>query len=164
MTVAAPQEPEPSPPRSLGRAEKAVLGCCAATVLLCFAPWYSVDMEVPVGFPGHNSWQGVDSWHGVLVFLCSLAAAGGVLVERSPAVGISRSTARLAAFGCCAFACLVVVIYIASVDNAAWMSMEAGKTIWPYVVLAATGVAAYFAFKRLGWFPRVDPEDGGAGG
>jgi hypothetical protein len=91
-----------------------------------------------------------------MVFLLSLAGAGAVVVERSPTVGIPRRTARLAAVGSCGLACLIVVIYVASADDARVFSMEAGKTVWPFLALGATGVATYFAFTRLGALPPAD--------
>ena len=140
----------PNAPSEMSKESKIIAACCAATIVICLLPWYSIT--TPMGSASKNAFD-INFWP-ILTFLGALAAGVIVVGTGIGKLVLKEESARLIAFGACAAAVLgEVVFYFQSspdkdMDKLKALGLDAGRTIWPWLALAAMSAATAYSYQR----------------
>lgn len=148
-------ETETRPSRPLAE-DGFLAACAAAAAALCFAPWYSMR---PGGMAGQfaeaiqdrglvTEANAFDFPEGILGFVLAAATAAMVPLERASVFPPSSRLVVIAPLATAAGATLCMLVFLGRAESVHRPTMEAGRTLWFYLALAASGAATWFAWRR----------------
>ena len=137
--------------------DRLMASCAAAAAVLCFAPWYSMRPgrmagELARAIEGvqlDTDANAFDFTEGVLAFLLAAATAAVVPLERVLAIPPSSHLRATLPLVTAAGATVCMLLFLGGGPRSVHTpAMEAGRTVWFYLALAASGAATWFAWRR----------------